>query len=66
MNRKLVQSSNQCIDVISQRATILRGFLSELLTATRLCKAHGRLGLQMQGLNFLGKLDFRFLHKNDC
>ena len=32
----------------------------------RLCKACGRLVMQMQGLSFLGKLDFRILHKNGC
>ena len=31
-----------------------------------LCKAHGKLVLQMQGLSFLGKLNFRFLHKKGC
>ena len=43
----------QCIDFISEKVTIFRGFLSTIrLTATRLCKAHGRLVFQMQGLSF--------------
>ena len=33
-------------------------------TTTRLCKARGRLVLLMQDLTFLGKLDFRIVHKN--
>ena len=57
----------QCIDFTSERVAILREFLSTIwLTATGLCNARGRLMLQMQGLIFLGKLDFRFLHKNGC
>ena len=56
----------QCID-ISEIFTILRGSLSTIgLRATRFCKARGRLVLQIQGLSFLEKLDFRFFHKNSC
>ena len=48
----------------SKRVTILRGFLLMIwLTANRLCKERGRLVLQMQGLSFLGKINFRFLLK---
>ena len=62
-NRKLVQSSVYWPywwkSYYSQR------ILSTIwLTATRLCRVYGRLILQMQGLSFLGKLDFRFLPKN--
>ena len=57
----------QWIDFISKGVTILRGFSSAIwLTATRLCKAHYRLMMQMQGLRFLGKIDFWFLLKNGC
>ena len=53
----------KCIN-ISERFTILRGFLSPIgLTAIRLCKTRGRLVLQMQGWVFCGSSISDFFRK---
>ena len=43
-----------------------RIFINDLIDSNQVIKARGTLVLQMQGLSFLGKLDFTFLHKNGC